>query len=303
MRILVTGASGLLGGRLAALLRRSASVVAGRHLGAPPDGLPSVGIDLLSPESVRLAILESRPDAILHSAALADPDRCESEPERARALNVEASRALARLARQQRVRLVLLSTDLVFPGEGGPFGESAPPRPLMVYGRTKLEGEEAALGEDPSAAVARVALVCGRGHGRRSTASESVAWALLAGRRLRLYTDQFRTPVDGGSLASALVRLLGGREEGVFHMGGAERLSRYELGLRTARLMGLDASLIDPVSSTEGSHAPRPRDVSLDSSRAARELGFRPRPLDEALLESRRSPEEASEGPGEEGRV
>jgi len=183
----------------------------------------------------------------------------------------------------------------VFPGEGGPWDEATPPNPSLLYGRSKRQGEEAVLGEDPGAAVVRVALVLGRGHGPRATASESVLWALGARGRVRLFTDQYRTPIDPESVAAALERLLSGAQSGIFHLGGPERLSRYEIGRRSARLAGLDASLIEAVLATDrSSFAQRPRDVSLDSGRAARELGWAPRPLDAAILESRSGPDESA---------
>ena len=140
----------------------------------------------------------------------------------------------------------------------------------------------------------RVALVLGRGHGARATSTESVARALLRGEASRLFTDEHRTPVDPESVADAVVRLLDGSFAGRFHLGGPERVSRYELGLRVARWLGLpDAGI---VASRQADHAGKDRraaDVSLDSGRARRELGWEPRPIDEAIRESR-----APKGPG-----
>ncbi len=150
MRVLVTGASGLLGGRLALLLSRSHEVVGSHHRAAVYPGLPAVAMDLLSAASVAGALAEMRPDAVVHAAALADPDLCEREPARAAALNVEATRNLASACRRAGVRLVGLSTDLVF-GEGRPpWDEAAPTRPLLAYGLSKREGELALLAEHPA---------------------------------------------------------------------------------------------------------------------------------------------------------
>ena len=130
----------------------------------------------------------------------------------------------------------------------------------------------------------------GRGHGPRGTASEAIAWALRAGRRLRLYADEYRTPVDPESVARAVALLLRGKASGRFHLGGPERVSRYELGLRVARALGLMSLGLEAARQAEHVGPARPRDVSLDSTRAQRELGWAPRPLDDVLPEGRAEP-------------
>jgi dTDP-4-dehydrorhamnose reductase len=292
MRLLVTGASGVLGGRLASLLRDSFEVIAARHRSAPPPGLIEHGLDLLSPAAIESALEAVRPDAVLHAAALPDVDRCERDPDLAWRVNTLATESLARICRARGLRLVAISTDLVFGDGPGLRGETDPPQPLSVYGRSKLAAEQAVLAESGDAAVARVTLVVGRGHGSRASASESVAWALSAGQAPRLYRDQFRTPIDPESVASGVARLIASAASGVFHFAGAERVSRLELGRRTARSLGLDPAEIRSVTQADRPPAaPRPREVCLGHERARAELGWRPRALDAALGESRKAPD------------
>jgi dTDP-4-dehydrorhamnose reductase len=288
VRVLVTGAAGLVGGRLATLLARQGfQVKAGQHLRAPPAGLDPVPFDLLSPASVEAALKASRVDAVLHSATFGGSEECERRPEQAHALNVTATRSLAALCRSRGLRLVALSTDQVLAGDRAWFPETEPARPLMVYGRTKLEGEEAALEAHPEAAIVRLPLMLGRGHGARGTATETILWALRAGRSVRLYEDEFRTPLDPESAAAALGALLRGKGAGLFHLGGSERVSRIEIGRRVAEAFGLPPSLLEAVPRSTHAGPPRPVDVSLDSTRARTELGFVPRPLGECVVESR----------------
>lgn len=291
-RVLVTGAAGLLGGRLAELLAAGFDVRAGVRTSDAPEGLVRAPLDLLDEVALARALDEATPEAVVHAAALGEPDHCEREPELAWRVNAEASGVLARLCRARGLRLVALSTDMVFDGRQGLRGEDDEPAPLQVYGRSKLAGERAVFEAHPDAAVVRVCLVGGRGHGRRGSATEAVAWALRAGGRPRLFIDQRRTPVDAETVADLVARLLRQGGTGIFHCGGPETVTRHELGQRVARVLGLDAGLIDAVRSDDVPQtAARPRDVTLRSERARRELGWVPRALDEAIGDGREAPE------------
>jgi dTDP-4-dehydrorhamnose reductase len=293
VRVLVTGAGGRLGGRLAALLHeRGFDVVAAHRRSPPPRGLSGPAVDLVEPAAVEATLEATRPDAVLHAAALAHVARCERAPGEAESVNARLPGLLARACHARGARLVALSTDLVLDGTRPFSGEAAAPRPLGVYGRTKLEGEEAVLGASPAAAVLRLGLVVGRGHGASPTASEAVAWALGGRRTLRLFADEYRTPIDPESVAEAVSRLLEARGAGRYHLGGPERLSRLDLGRRVARILDLPEIAIE--AGCQADHTgpdARPADTSLDSSRARTELGWLPRPLDQALAESRRAPD------------
>jgi dTDP-4-dehydrorhamnose reductase len=286
--VLVTGASGLLGGRLAELLSAWHEVVAAKHHAAVPTGLETVDLDILSRGSLAAALDHARPDVVVHSAALADADRCQADPDLARRANTEATAEIARLCHARGVRLIAISTDLVVRGTQAWSREDDPGEPLLVYGRTKVDAEEAVGREAPDAAIVRVALVTGQGFGPRATATEAIAWALAESRPLLLFTDQFRTPVDTGSVADGLLRLIARPLSGRFHLGGPERLSRHELGLRVADVLGIAPEGIAAVTqATLPLGAPRPADASLDSSRARAELGWTPRALDDAIRDSR----------------
>jgi dTDP-4-dehydrorhamnose reductase len=288
VRLVVTGAGGLLGGRLAALLHeRGANVLALHRRQPPPAGPRLRALELTDTDSLARLLDDEGPHALVHAAVLGSAARCESRPDEADRVNARLPGEVARLCRERGIRLVGLSTDLVFGGERALCRESDAPRPLSVYGRTKRRGEEALLAAFPDAAVARVALVVGRGHGPRGTASESVAWALRAGRPARLYADEFRSPVDAASVGEALLRLIRAPA------AGAERISRLDLGRRVARVLGLPEQLLVPARQADHPGPdPRPADVSLDVSRARRELEWEPRPLDLALEEGRPGPDD-----------
>ena len=290
----MTGAGGLLGGRIAGLLHeRGFDVTAAHRHRLPPGGPKPLRVDLTGASDVERLLDEARPEAVVHAAVISRAADCEARPDEAERVNARLPGLVAEACASGGLRLVALSTDLVFAGDRSFVSEADPPAPLSHYGRTKRAAEQAVRAACPRAAVVRVALVVGRGHGPRATSSESVLQALRAGRRVKLFTDEYRTPLDPESVADALARLLQGTAAGLFHLGGPERVSRYELGLRVARAFDLPADGIVPALQSE--HAGPDRrapDVSLDSGRARRELGWQPRPLDTAILESR--PHEAA---------
>jgi dTDP-4-dehydrorhamnose reductase len=268
MRLLLTGASGQLG---AYLLRELAA--AGMEVTAWSGarrgelfGVPLQPVDLADGDAIAAAFRQARPEAILHAAAVASVAECHRGPERARRVNVGGTAALAELAAAAGARLVLVSTDLVFDGERAPYREADSPAPLSVYGRSKADAEAAALAA-PRAAVARVSLLFGRALTGRPTFFDQQADALRNGRPVRLFADEWRTPLHLATAARALVALTRADFAGVLHVGGPERLSRLEMGRRLARFLGADPGVIVPALRADAPAAePRPRDVSLDSS-------------------------------------
>ena len=199
-----------------------------------------------------------------------------------------AARNVARAARAAGAKLLFFSTDLVFGGDRAWSTEETDPAPVSVYGRTKLEGEQATLSEHPEAVVFRISIVCGRGIGARVSASEALAARLGRGETATLYEDEWRTPTDPESIARAVEAVIARPGvRGNFHIAGAERVDRIEFGERIAVLLGLDRRLIKGALRAQHRGAPRPSDVSLDIGRAKRELGWEPRSLDDAVRESR----------------
>ncbi len=268
MRLLITGAGGLLGAYLLRETRGRAGVAAwGGPRGGERFGVPLRPVDLTEGESVADAFRSDRPDVVLHAAAMARVADCWREPDRARRVNAEAAATLARLATDAGARLVHVSTDLVFDGEHAPYREGDKPAPVSVYGLTKQLGEEAALAA-PRSAVVRVSLLYGPAlHGRPSFFDEQAA-ALRAGRPVTLFRDEWRTPLDLVTAARALLAVADSDFGGLLHVGGPERLSRLEMGLRLAASLGADPSPIMPADRDAApAPEPRPRDVSLDSSR------------------------------------
>lgn len=262
-KVWVTGAGGLIGRAVVDSPARPPAWTA--------VGLTRAKIDLTDPRAVAARFRQDRPDALVHCAALSKSPACQADPELARRVNVEATAILADLAGGRP--LVFLSTDLVFDGARGGYVETDAVRPLSVYAETKVEAEER-LRDRPGTLVLRTSL----NHGTSPTGdrgfNEETVSAWKAGRTLRLFTDEFRTPLPARVTARVIWTLLAQGATGLFHVGGAERLSRWEIGLRLAERHPEVSARLEPASLREYRGAPRSPDTSLDSARVQARLDF-----------------------------
>lgn len=289
MRILLTGASGLLG---AACARRAAGLghevvgVVGSWRG-PLAGLTGRRpVNLANLAALAALVRDTQPDCILHTAAVSDPAACAASPLVAQQLNVEAPAALAQLAAARGIRLVHVSSEQVFDGERAPYTPADPPAPLNLYGRQKAESEQRVLAAAPAAAVVRASLLLGNSPSGRRSMHEKLFETWGAGQRMRLYTDEIRQVCSADNLAAALLELAARPGlAGIFHWAGAEPASRWEIGRRMAAHFGVAERWLEPVAraATPEVSAQRPRDLSLRLAPLDRELRTRPQALDEAI--------------------
>jgi dTDP-4-dehydrorhamnose reductase len=268
MRILVTGASGQLGGYLVRELRaRGVPVTAwsGSRTGNL-FGTCLRPVDLADADAIARAFADARPDIVLHAGALARVADCWRDPHKAELVNARAASVLADLAGRSGSRLVFVSTDLVFDGDKGWYREADAPRPLSVYGQTKVAAEHAVL-TILRTVVVRLSLLFGPGIGGRPTFFDEQVAALREGRPCNVFEDEWRTPLGLQTAAAGLLAVAESDFTGLLHLGGPERMTRAEMARRLAGYLRCDSSVLVPISRTAGAGSePRPRDTSLDSS-------------------------------------
>lgn len=240
LRIAVTGASGLLGRALIPLLlARGHHVVAGFHSTALPVGAETIALDLLDPASIARFVDRANADWIVHAAAMPDVDRCEREPELARAVNAVATRHLMNAVVRTRCRVLYLSTDYVFDGADGPYDEGAAPRPINVYGRTKLEGEQTVQDAGSEHLVVRSASFLGFGLPGRPTFAETMVNTMLHAPPLLAAVDQQSNITPIVSLAKAVVEVCESGASGIRHIAGDRIISRWGFAQMLARLFAI----------------------------------------------------------------
>ncbi|MFH1213295.1 MAG: SDR family oxidoreductase [Candidatus Neomarinimicrobiota bacterium] len=271
-RLVITGASGFLGGHIAqyAAERFETLGLFATYRFNLKD-IASQKIDLTNPPTISAVLDQFKPAIVVHNAALADPDRCENQPELARQINVVATERIATWCRQNSARLIYISTDMVFDGEKGHYSESDQPDPVSVYGRSKADAEERVLAINPETSVGRIALMYGRGIFRRVYSSEWIERELRlranqsAIAPLGLFADQFRSMLSVRNAAQAILELAESNFRGILHIGGADRISRYDFGEKLCHHLGLPLTAIHRIYQADfKSAAPRPRDVSLN---------------------------------------
>jgi dTDP-4-dehydrorhamnose reductase len=274
MKLLITGASGLLGLNLALDASGAHEVI-----GVDRNTLASVPFkvihaDLLAPDAVYGVLNAARPDAVIHCAALADVDACEKQPDLARQTNAELPGRLADECARRKIRLVHISTDAVFDGQkDGAYTESDLPNPLSLYAQTKYEGEQTVLQINPLAVVARVNFYGWSLNGRRSLA-EFFVNHLSAGKNVNGFTDVIFCPMWVNHLGALLVKMLEGGLRGLYHVVGAQAMSKYQFGVEIARKFGLRESLISPQSvESSGLSAPRSHNLWLSTHKLSTDLG------------------------------
>ncbi len=285
-RLLVTGASGFLGWNVCNAAQKEWEVIG--TINSHPvkiSGVEIVQIDLTGLNDLRGLFRRIRPDAVIHTAAAANPDYCEANGSWTRKINVDAVINIAGLCADREIPFVFTSTDLVFDGLNAPYNEEARVSPVNIYGRQKALAEAGVLQAYPSASVCRMPLMFGDTGPVASGFFQSMVKRLMEGRELRLFVDEFRTPLSAKSAARGLFLALEKEVCGLIHLGGAERISRYDFGALLVETLGVHkAGLVRCWQKEVTLPAPRPPDVSLESSKAFA-LGFKPRSLREELKE------------------
>ncbi len=273
VKILVTGAGGLLGTEMVGLGSRRADVAV--------VGLSRSDLDVVDASQVEATVRSHRPDVIVHAAAHTGVDAAESHREEAERVNVKGTQNVARAAREVGALLVYPSTDFVFDGTADrPYRPDDPTGPLNVYGRTKLEGERVAADVCAQHLVVRTSWVYGAG-GRNFV--DAILARARAGHALRVVSDQCGSPTWARNLAEGIVDLVDGGARGVFHFTDEGGVSWLEVAEEVLRLRRLDVR-VEAVSSAEwGAPAQRPRYSVLDTGSAEVVLGRRMMPWRESV--------------------
>ncbi len=284
MKLLITGASGLYGSKLAQLALAKGIEVFSSDIQSLTVYGQFVELDITNRTRVEEVFQSLKPDVVVHAATLTDVDKCELNKALAWKVNVDGTKNIADAAQNAESFVIYISTDYVFSGEKGCYHEYDARDPVNYYGLTKVEAEEI-IKALPEYFIARPSVIYGS-----TPAAGKVNFALWLietlrrGERVKILTDQYNTPTLNSNIAEMTLEAAERRLTGIYHLCGSSRVSRYEFAIKLADIFGLDRDLIDKAVSSQFSWpARRPMDSSLDTSKAHRNLQCKPLEIDDAL--------------------
>jgi dTDP-4-dehydrorhamnose reductase len=275
-KLLITGTSGFLGWHLCQLAKAEYEVYGtyySHFLEIP--GIKMLPVNLTNFPELKQLFSEVKPDAVIHTAAQSQPNFCQTHPQESYTINVTASCDIAGLCADYTIPCAFTSTDLVFNGLNAPYKETDSVCPVNLYGEQKVAAEIGMLERYSLTAICRMPLMFGNKTPTANSFMQPFIEILQAGKEINLFVDEFRTPVSATTAAKGILLALK-KVSGYIHLGGKERISRYDFGRLLVEVFQLPENGIKGCLQQDVKMAaPRPKDVSLDSSQAFA-LGYQP---------------------------
>jgi dTDP-4-dehydrorhamnose reductase len=291
MKILITGANGLLGQHLSTRLAALGHnvVATGKGPSRLPleehSGLTYAEMDFTNDSRVQQVMSAQKPDVVVHGGAMTQIDECEQNQDACFETNVQGTAQMVLAAEEYSSHFIFMSTDFVFDGMEGNYAEDDHLNPVSWYGFSKVQAESTVETSEIPWTIVRTCLVYGSPlAGTRSNILSWVKESLEQEKPIKVVSDQLRTPTYVADLVNGLVSIIERKVEGVFHLAGKDRLSPYEMAVAAAQHLKLNEGLIEKVdASTFTQPAKRPPKTGLNISKAKTMLGYEPRTFENNL--------------------
>lgn len=291
MKVLITGANGLLGQHLIKLLLEKNYQVVATSRGAarlpfqPSDNYSYHPMDITNALETFSVMSREQPDVVVHAAAMTQVDDCELHPQLCERINVQGTSQILTDAETFSSHFIYISTDFVFDGETGNYAEEDETKPISLYGFTKMQAEGMVQTSEIPFAIVRTCLVYGKVlSGIRGNIITWVKESLEQGKTIKVVTDQLRTPTYVEDLAKGILLIIEKKATGIYHISGKDWLSPYDIAIKTAEYFNLNKANIEKADASNFKQpGRRPLKTGFVIEKARKELGYEPITFDEAL--------------------
>ena len=281
-KVLITGASGLLGSRIVKLTKEDYEVTPIHNTKSL--SLNSLKLDITNQNKIFSLFYKLEPNVVIHTASETNVDKCETEKGHAWKTNVEGTCNIAEACQKVNAKLVFISTDYVFDGEKGLYNEEDKPNPVNYYGLTKLEGEKHVIKQCENYTILRTSVLYGW-HPWKQNFATWIINKLKQQQEITVVEDHYNTPTLADNLAEIIIEALQKDLQGLYHASGSERISRYEFARQIAETFHLSPSLIKPIKMSQLTAwiAKRPKDSSLNTDKIQKQLKTKPLNITQGL--------------------
>ncbi len=281
-KLLLTGATGFLGKAIIAQLQHQYEIHGLYYTNLPNTSISSYKINITDFSTLKNITQQIQPHIIIHTAAISGLMACEADELYSYQVNVEASKILAILANEINARFIFCSTDMVFDGVKGDYVETDIPNPLSLYGQQKHTAELEIVKANPESCIARLPLLIGKIESSSVGLVPEMIVANNEGKTLNLFTDEYRSPVGVSDVVAGLEILSKKGQSGIYHLGGKENWSRYEIGIMVQKILSLNKICIKATDHEALSINNRPKKGTLNSGNMF-QLGYNPAILADVL--------------------
>ena len=288
--ILITGSNGLLGQKIVSQCLRNNIKFIATSLGVNRNTNISnkhyTEMNVCDSHQISTVLDLFKPTHVIHTAAITNVDYCELNPDQCQKTNVSASSYLWDACKKRDIHFQFLSTDFVFDGKSGNYSELDTVSPLSIYAQSKVESENNLIQSlNKNWSIVRTIIVYGQGV--NLSRSNVICWAkeaLSKQQEMRIVDDQFRAPTWADDLAWACLRICELNKKGIYHISGPETMSIFEIVSRVAAHFDLSTESLKKTSTNALSQsAKRPPKTGFNLNKSMKELGYKPKTLEETL--------------------
>jgi dTDP-4-dehydrorhamnose reductase len=271
-KLLITGISGLVGRALAKNCASRFEIYGTYHSRDFKPGFPIIPLDLRNAGEIESVIDQIQPPIVIHTGGLTDLQYCQSHPQETEDINYRATAQLAAFCAQRGIRLIYLSSDMIFDGTKGNYTETDVPHPLNQYGRSKFAAEEAIKSICENYAIIRLNLVFGHGEAVKKTFTDRILIASWCSKPYPIFKGQVRSPISLDVASRVIREIAEGEFRGIFHLGGLESIDRWDFAIKLIAFLHIDPTISKESSVPEEFKEFYPLNTSFDITKARTEL-------------------------------